>query len=390
LGIRVIGPEAESQLDWLELTEALEAGHRMPKAEIGDTFLYRDPDTLLSRAAWIDGGEARWLYLAAHHLAVDAVSWQLLLEEIDATYRSLARDQAPVCNEESVSVGQWGAIVKAAAESGRFDDAIDYWRNASAGGDSELAALELYRGGSAQNGREGSAVRLASGLDPDWTARLHRGAASFGGVEVVLLAALAATFAEVLGVQGLPIALETHGRRGLPEVDLATTVGWLTAAFPFTLPVLGGEPEQDLRLTEAARTAVPDGGISFGALRMAGRPGTDDFADLPPVILNYLGRLESGGALSIGELCDADSCLLEARPADATRPYRLEIGAESRAEGLSVSWSYTPDSVSSELIEQLAAAYPRHLERYVAALPAEPTAETDPLADLDDLIAELE
>jgi ornithine cyclodeaminase len=42
-------------LDWLELSDALEAGHRMPRAEIGDTFLYRDPDTLLSRSAWIDG-----------------------------------------------------------------------------------------------------------------------------------------------------------------------------------------------------------------------------------------------------------------------------------------------------------------------------------------------
>lgn len=45
----------EAVLDWLELTDALEAGHRLPKAEIADTFLYRDPDTLLNRAAWIDG-----------------------------------------------------------------------------------------------------------------------------------------------------------------------------------------------------------------------------------------------------------------------------------------------------------------------------------------------
>ena len=51
-----ITPEdAEPHLDWLLLTEALAAGHRKPKAEIGDTFLYRAPDTLLSRAAWIDG-----------------------------------------------------------------------------------------------------------------------------------------------------------------------------------------------------------------------------------------------------------------------------------------------------------------------------------------------
>jgi len=47
--------EGEALLDWIGLTDALAAGHDLPKAEIGDTFLYRDPDTLLSRAAWIDG-----------------------------------------------------------------------------------------------------------------------------------------------------------------------------------------------------------------------------------------------------------------------------------------------------------------------------------------------
>lgn len=45
----------EKLLDWIALTDALAQGHTRPKAEIGDTFLYRDPDTLLSRAAWIDG-----------------------------------------------------------------------------------------------------------------------------------------------------------------------------------------------------------------------------------------------------------------------------------------------------------------------------------------------
>ncbi|MFK7870805.1 MAG: ornithine cyclodeaminase family protein [Roseobacter sp.] len=45
----------EARLDWLALTVALAAGHLLPKAEIADTFLYRDPDTLLNRAAWIDG-----------------------------------------------------------------------------------------------------------------------------------------------------------------------------------------------------------------------------------------------------------------------------------------------------------------------------------------------
>ncbi len=50
-----IGWDAEEKLDWIALTEALEAGHLLPRAEIQDSFLYRGTDTVLSRAAWIDG-----------------------------------------------------------------------------------------------------------------------------------------------------------------------------------------------------------------------------------------------------------------------------------------------------------------------------------------------
>ncbi|MEY4696299.1 MAG: hypothetical protein RIT14_727 [Pseudomonadota bacterium] len=55
MSIEVIGREAEALLTWSGLTEALEAGHRLPRAEISDLLLYRGKDTLLNRAAWIDG-----------------------------------------------------------------------------------------------------------------------------------------------------------------------------------------------------------------------------------------------------------------------------------------------------------------------------------------------
>lgn len=56
MSMPIIGFEdGEALLDWIGLTEALAAGHERPGAEIGDTFLRRGADTLLNRAAWIDG-----------------------------------------------------------------------------------------------------------------------------------------------------------------------------------------------------------------------------------------------------------------------------------------------------------------------------------------------
>jgi len=53
--VEIIGREAEAELDWLTLCDAIEAGHGLPRAEIADALLYRGKDTLLNRAAWIDG-----------------------------------------------------------------------------------------------------------------------------------------------------------------------------------------------------------------------------------------------------------------------------------------------------------------------------------------------
>lgn len=47
--------EGEALLDWVALTDAFAKGHTRPKASIEDSFLYRGDDTVLSRAAWIDG-----------------------------------------------------------------------------------------------------------------------------------------------------------------------------------------------------------------------------------------------------------------------------------------------------------------------------------------------
>ncbi|WP_414898881.1 ornithine cyclodeaminase family protein [Rhodovulum sp. YEN HP10] len=47
--------EGERVLTWPGLCDALARGHALPRAEIADSFLYRGADTLLNRAAWIDG-----------------------------------------------------------------------------------------------------------------------------------------------------------------------------------------------------------------------------------------------------------------------------------------------------------------------------------------------
>ncbi len=112
--------EAEARLDWLALTDALAEGHRRPRARLGDSFLYRGRDTLLSRAAWIDG------------LGVAVKS---------ATIWPANREAAPIN----------GAVTLFSDADGTLEAIVDFhlvtkWKTA---GDSLLAARRLARPGSA-------------------------------------------------------------------------------------------------------------------------------------------------------------------------------------------------------------------------------------------------
>lgn len=55
MSIPIVGPEVEPHLSWEKMTAALEAGHKLPRAQIGDTLLKEGNNTLLSRSAWIAG-----------------------------------------------------------------------------------------------------------------------------------------------------------------------------------------------------------------------------------------------------------------------------------------------------------------------------------------------
>jgi len=53
--MQIIGQDAEAHLTWAGLLGALQAGHRLPRAEIADLLLSNGQDKLLNRAAWIAG-----------------------------------------------------------------------------------------------------------------------------------------------------------------------------------------------------------------------------------------------------------------------------------------------------------------------------------------------
>lgn len=91
---QIVGPEAEAKLDWIALTEALAAGHALPRAAVADTLLHRAGNTLLTRSAWIDGMgvavKAATIYPGNPKLGLAAVNGAVtLFSDRDGTLEAL-------------------------------------------------------------------------------------------------------------------------------------------------------------------------------------------------------------------------------------------------------------------------------------------------------------
>src|SRR5205085_472063 len=109
-------PEAERQA-------ALEAQATAAQASLD---LERGP---LVRALYFDmgAGQAGRLLLVVHHLAVDGVSWRVLLDDLNTAYEQFSQGQALRLPPKTTSFQQWARRLVAYAQSSELRDELAYW-----------------------------------------------------------------------------------------------------------------------------------------------------------------------------------------------------------------------------------------------------------------------
>jgi hypothetical protein len=258
----------------------------------------------------------QWLLFVVHHLAIDGVSWRILLQDFWTAYDLAESGRAVVLGRRTTSFKDWAHLLTEYAVSDRAKAQKEYWDSQTGASFPRLPV----------DTPEGLLLRerpqtLAFELEPEDTRALLT--AVRDGVQAALLAALAQSLIPWLGVPRVLVDVEGHGRQPLSsDVDLSHTVGWFTATYPLLISTenAGGWAERTHRIAEQLG-GVPDGGIGYGALRYLSRiltpassevnqhpidgtpevaPSSENPADLnqrerrflPEVSLNYLGQFD--------------------------------------------------------------------------------------------------
>ncbi|HEX9935717.1 MAG TPA: amino acid adenylation domain-containing protein, partial [Longimicrobium sp.] len=313
-------------------------------------------------------GEPDRLLWVIHHLAVDGVSWNALLEDLGTAYTQASSSADIQLPPRTTSFRRWaqrlaewanGADARAEAAwwlSRRWDD-----------------AAPIPRGHAAADDLEGDARAVEVEVDEDSTRALLQQVPPVYGTQVndALLAALARVLARWTGGSTVAVELEGHGREELFDgVDLSRTVGWFTSGFPLLLDASPADAGALLRETKERLRAVPRRGVGFGALRWlaADEETRARLAALPSpeVVFNYLGQMGGGGGKGDAWLTGARESAGPNHSPRARRTAPVQVLAAVAGGRLRVSWELPGLRYSAAEGERLAAEYLDALREIVA------------------------
>uniref|UniRef100_UPI00117D2F7D non-ribosomal peptide synthetase n=1 Tax=Streptomyces viridosporus TaxID=67581 RepID=UPI00117D2F7D len=355
-------------------------------------------DGVVLRAVWFDAGPdtAGRLLLTVHHLAVDGVSWRILLPDLSAAWDAVRAGRAPRLPAVGTSYRRWAEQLTALAQEPERLDEIAFWTDMLAVPDAPLGDRPL----DARRDTVATARSLSLTLPPQATAPLLTSVpADFRtGVGEVLLAGLTLAVTEWRRrrghdtAAGVLIDLEGHGRdESLTGADLSRTVGWFTGLHPVRLEADGRQnPAETVKRVKERLLSVPDGGVGHGLLRHL-NPQTAMLMHglaAPQIGFNYLGRFGSPGegdwapAGVIGGGADDDMAM----------PHVVEINAVTQdgpdGPHLVATWTWAGEILEESAVRELAGLWFEALERLAA--PAGPSGPVTGLTPSDLPLVSLE
>jgi amino acid adenylation domain-containing protein/non-ribosomal peptide synthase protein (TIGR01720 family) len=318
----------------------------------------------LVRVAFIDlgAGQPGRLFIVIHHLAVDGVSWRILLDDLRTAYEQLTQGVAVKLPPKTTSYKRWSELLKDHAQSETLRQELNFWL---ARATREVGRLPVdYQG----TNTEASARTVSLRLDEDETRALLQEVPAAYNTQIndVLLTALVQTFARSTGERRLLIDLEGHGREEIFEgVDLSRTVGWFTSVFPVLLELqardVSGEALKSIK--EQLRT-IPNHGIGHGLLRYLAEDSQIEkrLGELPQaeVCFNYLGQWEPVPAEN-PSLAQAQESAGSPRSGDGQRSYLHDVSASVINGQLKMNWTYSKNIHNRTTIEGLAQSYRTYL-----------------------------
>ncbi|MCR8843803.1 amino acid adenylation domain-containing protein [Paenibacillus sp. SC116] len=344
----------EGHLEEQNMIEIETAAARM-KSEVDIT-----KDLLFQASVFTSRDQTDYVFITAHHLVIDGVSWRILLEDLKLAYEQLSLSLPVQMPAKTASLTNWYEGVLQYAGQASVMQQADYWRsNLQAASGSLLQAAEVDDWSSAHR-------RCHVGwLDADNTHALltqaHR-AYKTDPVDL-MLTALARTMHLLDGSSVIGIELEKHGRH-LDGIDVSRTVGWFTALFPIRLELPQAPLSKQIQAVKEQLRQVPDKGLSYGVLAYMNKVLPMQDQEPAPFRFNYLGQFGKEANNDWFELVYREN-MTEIHPENRMNA-KLELNSLVMQGRLRLELMYHNEAFGQDVIRQWMDLYVQQLQAMIA------------------------
>ncbi|HKG80721.1 MAG TPA: amino acid adenylation domain-containing protein, partial [Pyrinomonadaceae bacterium] len=320
------------------------------------------------RGVYFDLGIGRSrLLIVIHHLAVDGVSWRILLDDVQRTYEQLQRGEEVKLPSKTRSFKRWSELLNAHAQSATVLQELQYWTTERR---RNVAKLPVDHEG---DNRAASVRSLSVALTAEETRLLLQEVPRAYRTQIndVLLTALAQTLSEWTRDKRVLVDVEGHGREEIIEdCDVSRTVGWFTTIFPVLLEVSNSSGlGETLKSVKEQLRHVPNRGIGYGLLRYlrGDKTVSSELEKLPQaeVSFNYLGQLDQIFRDDTSSFALTNDAVGKSRSELGKRKYLIDIDGGVRDGRLQLEWVYSQELHARQTIEIVAENFNRKLRRLI-------------------------
>nr|WP_054815874.1 non-ribosomal peptide synthetase [Nocardia arizonensis] len=373
---------------------------RIAASAMEETVDALDPgDAKMLAFTWLHRPDGRdVLAVAAHHYAIDGVSWRIVIPDLAMAWAQRSAGQPIALPPTGTSFRRWAhGLVEIAASRQRRAE-IDFWKSVVATPDPLLGDRSLDPAFDTQATVRRVEVTVATQVAEAVLTKVP--ALYRGGVNDGLLAALAMAVRAFRARRGIDaprtlVKLEGHGREEevVPGADLTRTVGWFTSIYPVALDLStvdaatvfdGGEATGDaVKAIKEQLLAVPDKGMGYGLLRYLNEDSAEEVAGpLGQISFNYLGRVSAGGVpegltamgwMPTGEVGQHNPDQDHGMPAAAVVDVNAIVNDGETGPRMDVTFLYAAEVIDEAQVRELA-------DDWVAALTALARHTEDPSA----------
>lgn len=318
------------------------------------------------------------LFMTAHHLVIDLVSWRIILDELE---QILSGKQ--LTSQAGISFQAWTALQASYSES-KLTPATALPTKIGANN------AEYWGVTQPSNNTYGMTTTRSFTLSKSLTSVLTGQCHDVLRTDVVdvLLASLVHAFSATFSDRTVPtVFIEGHGREPWDEgIDLGSTVGWFTAISPVSVPVTADQDALNvLRQTKDVRRLIPSNGWAYFASRYLNSEGREAFRDesLAEILFNFAGQFQQFENTD-GLFKDCEYELVgeasEVGP-DTTRLALIEVSSVIKGGELQMSFILNKHMQHMERLEKWISDIPGALESILETLQSNQSVPMPTLSD---------